>query len=685
MNSLPMVTNEERQTRVTREYPPPTLADAKAALKFIDADCDHDIWVKIGMALKSEFGEDGWFLFDTWSSKGEKYDPTACIDTWASFGEKAEIGESITIGTLFFYAKENGYKSGIIDPNEQVINLPGNKTAEIASAKKAKPAKSMKDISAMVLKATNYWNASKPDVPHPYATTKGYKEHGLRVNDDCLLVSAYNDNNEIQSVQRINSEGKFNLKGCTITGCYHPIKGDAKRIVIVEGWATGMSINQATGYAVAVAFGKTHLARIAALMGLKHPNAELIIAADSDHVDIAREAAAACSGSLAVPVQAKGSADLDFNDMHLQQSLKSVTKIFDGELEKPEPEKTNSSGKISFTPANQIKLKPISWLINKYLEMIAIIFLHGDTESFKTFTCLGIGIAVSSGTEWIPGHGVVQGRVLYICGEGYQGIRRRLEAWSLHHNKPIPDDLYVSDMSTDLGDAEKINELVEAINAMEVKPSLIIVDTFARNFGSGESNNDDIGVFYSNVEHNLVKRYGCSVLATHHPGKDESRGMRGGASLKQNADAVYKVKREDINGEAYTTMTSEKMKDARKPGPVMFKAIKVDLNMQDSFGGESSSLVLEVVNNQTRMMLSLTNKQSTADKANSDRKKLLTLIAKDGSLTQKAYAAQCGFSSQQVVSGYIKWLRKEQYLTGTARKLKVTNKGKAWCAESGDE
>jgi hypothetical protein len=240
-------------------------------------------------------------------------------------------------------------------------------------------------------------------------------------------------------------------------------------------------------------------------------------------------------------------------------------------------------------------------------------------------------------------------------------------------------------MSTDLGNNKKIKELVDAIDAMDTKPAVICIDTFARNFSAGESSNDDIGVFYSNVETNLVKKYGCSVLTTHHPGKDETRGMRGAASLKQNADAVYKVKRNDINGEAYTTMSSEKMKDARRPDPVMLKAIKVDLNMPDSFGGESSSLVLEVVNDQTRMMLSLTNKQSTVDKADSDRKKLLTLMAQDGSLTQQAYADQCGFASQQVVSNHISWLRKEKYLNGIAKKLKITKKGKAWCTESGDE
>jgi hypothetical protein len=333
---------------------------------------------------------------------------------------------------------------------------------------------------------------------------------------------------------------------------------------------------------------------------------------------------------------------------------------------------------IRFTPANELDVKPIDWLANKYFERQAITFLYGDTQAYKSFICLDLACAIATGDDWLPGIEVIQGNVLYICGEGYHGILRRLKAWSLHNNKPIPANLLISNTSTDLGNTDKTAALVKAIDEMNHKPVLIIVDTFARNVNTASENaNNDIGLFYSTVETQLVKRYNCTILATHHPGKDLSQGMRGGASLKQNADAVFEVKRE--GDQMLTSMTSKKMKDAPRPDPVMFEAIEVDLNMQDSFGGESSSLALEVVDDQTRMKLLLNSKQNATNKAESDRKKLLTAIIQDGTLTQQAYAVQCGFTSQQVVSNYITWLRKEKYLTGTARKLKITNKGKTWC------
>ena len=126
--------------KTKQDYPPPSLADAKAALKFIDADCDHDLWVKIGMALKSEFDDDeAYSVFEEWSKTGDKYNSDSLINTWTSIGEKANNGDSTTIRTLFYHAKENGYKSGSIDPNEQAIKLPIHNTVDATSTKKTKP------------------------------------------------------------------------------------------------------------------------------------------------------------------------------------------------------------------------------------------------------------------------------------------------------------------------------------------------------------------------------------------------------------------------------------------------------------------------------------------------------------------------------------------------------------------
>ncbi len=53
-------------------------------LQFIPAD-ERDIWVKVGMALKSEYGEHGFELFDRWSQSSQKYQSSSVISAWKSF------------------------------------------------------------------------------------------------------------------------------------------------------------------------------------------------------------------------------------------------------------------------------------------------------------------------------------------------------------------------------------------------------------------------------------------------------------------------------------------------------------------------------------------------------------------------------------------------------------------------
>ncbi len=338
---------------------------------------------------------------------------------------------------------------------------------------------------------------------------------------------------------------------------------------------------------------------------------------------------------------------------------------------------------ISFVQASEIELKPIKWLVKDYFESHAITFLYGDTEAFKTFICLDIACAIATGEDWIPDCPTKQGLVLYICGEGRNGIRRRLEAWSKHNKQPIPENLLISDMSTDLSDTDAISDLVGAIESLGTKPAVVIVDTFARNYtDGGENANDDIGKFYSVVEATLVKTYDCSVIVTHHPGKDTSKGMRGGASLKQNADAVYKVKREDSGEQMFTVMKPEKMKDAERPKDVMFEAIKYPIGISDSFGGESSSLAMDFVNDAERQMITEEDEKDSAAIAANSRKRLLREILDDGSLNQVDYAARAKVT-QTSVSRHQNWLRKKHYLKGSSRRLEVTPSGQKWCNPSG--
>lgn len=97
LGAAPEVDDEERE--VTDD----DVELVKKALASTDPDLHHDDWVKVGMALKSGLGDEGFALWDAWSRKGAKYKSGETRAKWASFQ-----GEGVDLGSLFYVAEEYG-------------------------------------------------------------------------------------------------------------------------------------------------------------------------------------------------------------------------------------------------------------------------------------------------------------------------------------------------------------------------------------------------------------------------------------------------------------------------------------------------------------------------------------------------------------------------------------------------
>jgi len=63
---------------------------------------DYSYWIKIGMALKNDFEEEGKHLFHLFSAKSEKYDEYECEKVWNQLKPDGRI----TIGTIKYLAKK---------------------------------------------------------------------------------------------------------------------------------------------------------------------------------------------------------------------------------------------------------------------------------------------------------------------------------------------------------------------------------------------------------------------------------------------------------------------------------------------------------------------------------------------------------------------------------------------------
>lgn len=186
--------------------------------------------------------------------------------------------------------------------------------------------------------AAQRWNAATPATEeHAYLNAKGVKAYGVREADDgALLVPMRDADGKLWNVERVNpldTKDKRGLTGGRRSGLYHSIGKPEGVLVICEGYATGASIHEATGHAVAVSFNAGNLCAVAQILHQKYPALRLIVAADDDKetennpgLTKGREAARAVGGWLAVP---KFPADMpfkatDFNDLHALDGLAAV-------------------------------------------------------------------------------------------------------------------------------------------------------------------------------------------------------------------------------------------------------------------------------------------------------------------------------------------------------------------------
>ena len=75
------------------------------APQFIDAS-DRETWLRMGMAIKSEVGDTGVDVWEAWSQQAESFNGKDARDVWKSI----RAGGKVTIGTLFYEAKANGWR-----------------------------------------------------------------------------------------------------------------------------------------------------------------------------------------------------------------------------------------------------------------------------------------------------------------------------------------------------------------------------------------------------------------------------------------------------------------------------------------------------------------------------------------------------------------------------------------------
>jgi len=398
-------------------------------------------------------------------------------------------------------------------------------------------------------KAAAIWQSAKPaPVDHQYLVAKGIKAHGARLHNGALVISMC-DGGEIHSLQFIAPDGeKRFLTGGRVTGCYYGIgttKG-AAALCIAEGFATGATIHEATGYPVAVAFNAGNLEAVARAMRAKLPELRLILCADDDAategnpgLTKATEAVHAVGGLLAIPDFGTDRPEgaTDFNDMAAQCGREAVKLAIEGASaparDKPTSGAAGAAGgdpesHIAYRRVSEIQAKPIRWLWQGRIARGKVSMLAGNPGLGKSQVMVSMAAVVSTGGAWpVDRTNCERGNVIFLSAEDDPAdtIRPRLEAAGADLQRVFVLDAVVESYRADGGkvvrafnltkDMERLGALLAEIGDV----ALIVIDPITAYLGEADSHkNAEIRALLSPLS-DLAAKHGTAVVCVSHLNK----------------------------------------------------------------------------------------------------------------------------------------------------------------------
>lgn len=222
-------------------------------------------------------------------------------------------------------------------------------------------------------------------------------------------------------------------------------------------------------------------------------------------------------------------------------------------------------------PAGQLlgAQTPPEYIVAGLLESNVATGFVGPPESGKSLLAINISACVATGSDF---HGRVtkKGLVVYLAGEGYFGIARRLQAIEKRYAYGLARaPLMVAKSRAALIDPIEVLRVRDAIKQaeqdFEAHLELLVIDTLSRFIAPGdESKAMDMGAYLDAVD---ALRGSATSITLHHPGHGEATRGRGSSNWRGGLDAEFSI----ANANDIVTLTTQKMKDGERPAPMSFR------------------------------------------------------------------------------------------------------------------
>lgn len=281
---------------------------AESALQFI-SPIERDVWVTMGMALRSEYGDAAREIWLYWSQGADSFREKDALIVWKSFK-----GTGVSIASLFHAAKQNGWRDeGFQKPTAEQIQAQRNAAAERASKEGQERIRAAREAAKKAEWILGQCKTEK----HAYLHSKGFTELAGLVwwpdeKTNLLCIPMYLGDS-VAGLQMIDREsGKKYLSGQVTAGAEFCMDSGAIKPTEwwVEGYASGLSL-RACLHALKLRY-RIHVTFSAGnLKGMAHSG---FVVADNDQSKTGENAAIASGLPYWMPQQV----GTDINDFHKQ-------------------------------------------------------------------------------------------------------------------------------------------------------------------------------------------------------------------------------------------------------------------------------------------------------------------------------------------------------------------------------
>lgn len=237
------------------------------------------------------------------------------------------------------------------------------------------------------------------------------------------------------------------------------------------------------------------------------------------------------------------------------------------------------------------------WRVQGLLPVGALTMIYAPQAQFKTFFAIDLALSVATGFKF-HGRTVKQGPVVYVLGEGRGGLKNRVRSWLVEHGLQTIKQAFFVVEAVQFKSQKDVDMLRMQIDALNVKPAMLFIDTFARSaVGLDENDATQIGLWIDAVT-DLKHQMDLDVVAVHHAQKASTNGSRvrerGSSAFIGAVDTVVRLERKPATGKTIW-VSCEKQKDAEEFEEFALAVKVIPLGVNEH-GDETSSCVLVEAN-----------------------------------------------------------------------------------------